>query len=57
MATLDQLKTHIEKAKTEFDEATKKIEDARNDPTARQKHKKVKRLKRINKISAMQLRR
>ena len=46
MATLEQLKIHIEKAKTEFSEATKKVEDPRNDPTARQKRKKVKRLER-----------
>ena len=46
MATLDQLKTHIEKAKIESSEATKKVEDPRNDSTARQKLKKVKRLQR-----------
>ena len=57
MATLDQLKTHIEKAKTEFSEATKKVEDPRNDSTARQKLKKVKRLQRkaakLNAIAKM----
>ena len=41
MVTLDQLKTHIEKAKIAFAEATKKDENSRNDPTARQKLKKV----------------
>ena len=46
MATLEQLKIHIEKAKIEFSEATKKVEDPRNDLTARQKRKKVKRLER-----------
>ena len=54
MATLEQLKIHIEKAKTEFSEATKKVEDPRNDPTTRQKRKKVKRLERkAAKITAM----
>ena len=54
MATLEQLKIHIEKAKTEFSETTKKVEDPRNDPTARQKRKKVKRLERkAAKITAM----
>ena len=46
MVTLDQLKTYIEKAKIEFVEAKEKVEDPRNDPTARQKLKKVKRLER-----------
>lgn len=46
MVTLDQLKSHIEKAKTEFAEATKKVEDPRNNPTIRQQLKKVKRLER-----------
>jgi hypothetical protein len=46
MATLDQLKAHIKKAKTEFSETAKKAEDPKNDLTARQKLKKVKRLKR-----------
>ena len=46
MVTLDQLKTHIEKAKTQFAEATKSNEDPRQDPTVRQKLKKVKRLER-----------
>ena len=53
MATLDQLKIHIEKAKTEFSETAKKAENPRNDPLARQKLKKVKRLERkVAKISA-----
>ena len=46
MVTVDQLKTHIEKARAEFAEATKKVEDPKNDPTARQKLKKIKRLER-----------
>ena len=46
MVTLDQLKTHIEKAKAEFTEEAKKVEDSRNDPAARQKLKKIKRLER-----------
>ena len=46
MAPLDQLKIHIEKAKTEFSETAKKAEDPRNDLAARQKLKKVKRLER-----------
>ena len=46
MATLDQLKIHIEKAKTEFSETAKKAEDPRNDLAVRQKLKKVKRLER-----------
>ena len=57
MATLNQLKTHIEKAKTESSEATKRVEDPRNDSTARQKLKKVKRLQRkaakLNAITKM----
>ena len=53
MATLDQLKTHIEKAKIEFSEAIKKAEDKKNDLTSRQKRKKVKRLERkVAKITA-----
>ena len=53
MATLDQLKTHIEKAKTEFSDAIKKAEDKNNDLTSRQKRKKVKRLERkVAKITA-----
>ena len=53
MATLDQLKTHIEKAKTEFSDAVKKAEDPKNDLVSRQKKKKVKRLERkVAKISA-----
>ena len=46
MVTLDQLKSHIEKAKTEFAEAKKKVKDPKNDSTVRQKLKKVKRLER-----------
>ena len=53
MATLDQLKTHIEKAKTELSDAIKKAEDKKNDLTSRQKRKKVKRLERkVAKITA-----
>ena len=53
MATLDQLKTHIEKAKIEFSDAVKKAEDKKNDLTSRQKRKKVKRLERkVAKITA-----
>ena len=35
MATMDQLKTHIEKAKKEFHDAIKKAEDKKNDLTSR----------------------
>ena len=53
MATLDQLKIHIEKAKIEFSDAIKKAEDKKNDLTSRQKRKKVKRLERkVAKITA-----
>ena len=53
MATLEQLRIHVEKAKTEFSEATKKVENPKNDLTARQKRKKVKRLERkVAKITA-----
>ena len=53
MATLDQLKTHIEKAKIEFSDGIKKAEDPKNDLVSRQKKKKVKRLERkVAKISA-----
>ena len=53
MATLAQLKTYIEKAKTEFSDAIKKAEDKKNDVTSRQKRKKVKRLERkVAKITA-----
>jgi len=53
MATLDQLKIHIKKAKTEFSDAIKKAEDKKNDLTSRQKRKKVKRLERkVAKITA-----
>ena len=46
MATLDQLKTHIEKAKIEFSDGIKKAEDPKNDLVSRQKRKKIKRLER-----------
>jgi hypothetical protein len=53
MVTLDQLKTHIAKAKTEFAEAAKKNDDRRSDPTVRQKLKKIKRLERkVAKLNA-----
>ena len=53
MATLDQLKTHIEKAKIEFSDAVKKADDKKNDLVSRQKKKKVKRLERkVAKITA-----
>ena len=46
MATMDQLKAHIAKAKTEFYDAVKKTDDKKNDLASRQKKKKVKRLER-----------
>ena len=53
MATLDQLKTHIEKAKIEFSDAIEKATDKKNDLVSRQKRKKVKRLERkVAKITA-----
>ena len=53
MATLDQLKTHIEKAKIEFSDAVEKATDKKNDLVSRQKRKKVKRLERkVAKITA-----
>jgi hypothetical protein len=53
MATLDQLKTHIEKAKIEFSDAVKKTDNKKNDLVSRQKKKKVKRLERkVAKITA-----
>ena len=53
MATLDQLKIHIEKAKAEFSEIAKKAEDPKNDLVVRRKLKKVKRLERkVAKITA-----
>ena len=53
MATLDQLKIHIEKAKAEFSEIAKKAEDTKNELDVRRKLKKVKRLKRkVAKITA-----
>jgi len=53
MATMDQLKTHIEKAKIEFSDAVEKATDKKNDLVSRQKRKKVKRLERkVAKITA-----
>ena len=53
MATLDQLKTHIEKAKIEFSDAIEKATDKKNGLVFRQKRKKVKRLERkVAKITA-----
>ena len=53
MATLDQLKIHIEKAKTELSDSIKNTEDKKNDLVSRQKRKKVKRLERkVAKITA-----
>ena len=53
MATMDQLKTHIEKAKIEFSDAIEKATDKKNDLVSRQKRKKVKRLERkVAKITA-----
>ena len=53
MATLDQLKIHIEKAKAEFSEIAKKAEDTKNELDVRRKLKKVKRLERkVAKITA-----
>ena len=53
MATMDQLKTHIEKAKIEFSDAVEKATDKKNDLVTRQKRKKVKRLERkVAKITA-----
>ena len=53
MATMDQLKTHIEKAKIEFSDAVEKATDEKNDLVSRQKRKKVKRLERkVAKITA-----
>lgn len=46
MATLDQLKTHIVKAKTQSAEAVKKSETPKADPAVKQTLKKVKRLQR-----------
>ena len=46
MVTLDQLPTHIEKARSEFSEEKKKAEGSRSDSTTRLKLKKVKRLER-----------
>ena len=46
MATMDQLRTHIEKAKIEFSDGIKKAEDPKNDLVSRQKRKKVKSLER-----------
>ena len=53
MATMDQLKTHIAKAKIEFSDAVEKATDKKNDLVSRQKRKKVKRLERkVAKITA-----
>ena len=53
MATMDQLKTHIAKAKTELSDSIKNTEDKKNDLVSRQKRKKVKRLERkVAKITA-----
>jgi hypothetical protein len=53
MATMDQLKTHITKAKKEFSDAIKNAADKKNDLVSRKKRKKVKRLERkVAKISA-----
>ena len=53
MATMDQLKTHIAKAKTEISDSIKNTEDKKNDIVSRQKRKKVKRLERkVAKITA-----
>ena len=53
MATLDQLKIHVDKAKTEFSKTAKKAEDPKNDLVVRRKLKKVKRLERkVAKITA-----
>ena len=42
MATMDQLKTHIEKAKTEFSDAIKKAEDKKKRPHFSTEEKKSK---------------
>ena len=53
MATMDQLKTHIAKAKTELSDSIKNTEDKKNDLVSRQKRKKVERLERkVAKITA-----
>ena len=53
MATLDQLKIHIQKAKAGFSETAKKAENPKNDLVVRRKLKKVKRLERkVAKITA-----
>lgn len=53
MVTLDQLKTHIEKAQSASADAAKKAEDPKNDLAVRLKRKKVKRLQRkASKIDA-----
>ena len=46
MVTLDQLQTHIGKARSKFSEEKNKAEGSRSDPTTRLKLKKVKRLER-----------
>jgi len=56
MATLDQLKIHVDKAKTEFSKTAKKAEDPKNDLVVRRKLKKVKRLERkVAKITATEI--
>ena len=56
MATLDQLKIHIEKAKAEFSESAKKAEDSKSYLVVRRKLKKVKRLERkVAKITATEI--
>ena len=53
MATLDQLKIHIQKAKAEFSESAKNAEDSKSYLVVRRKLKKVKRLERkVAKITA-----
>ncbi|PIQ96095.1 MAG: hypothetical protein COV67_11415 [Nitrospinae bacterium CG11_big_fil_rev_8_21_14_0_20_56_8] len=55
MATLDQLKKHIEKAKSEAKSTLKSVDDPKKSPEARVKRKKVKRLQRKSaKIVAFQ---
>ena len=46
MATAAKLKEHLQKAKKELDEESKKAEDPKNSPVVRQRKKKFKRLTR-----------
>ncbi len=46
MATVEQLKKHIEKSKSALEEGLKKAEDAKNSPEVRALKKKYKRLTR-----------